>query len=400
MMRIVFRRSFSAAAAAAPAEKLERTALYNLHTQLQGKMVPFAGYELPVQYPDGVLKSHLHTRAPNCASLFDVGHMGQIRWHGKDRASFLEKLVVADVADMREGEAKLTLITNAKGGIMDDSVITNHGSYIYMVVNGATKAKDMAHFDASLATMGSGMDVRYEYLHTQNLVALQGPGAPDVLSRLVGAADATAVRNMPFMSGKPMDVMGVRGCIITRCGYTGEDGYEISMPPDAAERITRALLDHKQVLPAGLGARDSLRLEAGLCLYGQDITEETTPGEAMLAWTIGKRRRGAGGFLGAERVLSQIAAKAMPQKRVGVAVEAVPARTGVKLFDAADKKPVGVITSGTFSPCLKVPVAMGYVSAPHAKAGTALLAEVRGKMIPARVAPLPFVPHKYFKSAA
>lgn len=369
-------------------------------------MVPFAGYELPVQYPDGVLKSHLHTRADNCASLFDVGHMGQIKWHGRDRAKFLDSLVVADVPEIKEGDAKLTLVTNAAGGIIDDSVITNHGSYIYMVVNGATKHGDMKHFDEHLAAFrAKGGDASYEYDHSANLVALQGPAAASVLPRLLSPADAAAIPRMPFMTGRPMPVLGVQGCIVTRCGYTGEDGFEIAMPAHAAEKITRALLDHPEVKPAGLGPRDSLRLEAGLCLYGHDIDGKTTPGEAGLVWTIGKRSRKEGGFIGAEPILKQLNDKAVARKRVGLAIQGAPAREGAPIHaappagstDPASAARIGVVTSGTFSPCLKAPIAMGYVPSASAAEGTVVSVEVRGKLVPAKVAKMPFVPARYFK---
>lgn len=227
-------------------------------------MVPFAGYSLPVQYPDGVLKSHLHTREKDCSSLFDVGHMGQLFWQGKDALKFLETLLVADVSDIKQGESKLTLLTNAKGGIIDDSVITSHGDPaspastsgfakgggLYMVVNGATKHGDMAHFDRQLEEFkrrNPGADVRYSYHHDQNLVALQGPGAANVLPKLLSPSDAEALKGMAFMTGRPMKVMGVDGCIVTRCGYTGEDGFEVSMPKEAAVKITTALLDQPGV---------------------------------------------------------------------------------------------------------------------------------------------------------
>ena len=310
----------------------------------------------------------------------------------------------------QEGESKLTLLTNARGGIIDDSVITNHGASVYMVVNGATKHGDMAHFDAELAAFraargAGGADVMYEYLGEQNLVALQGPAAAAALAPLLAPADAAALPRMPFMTGRPMPVLGIAGCIVTRCGYTGEDGFEVSMPAAAATRVAAALLDRPGVRPAGLGARDSLRLEAGLCLYGHDIDAATTPGEAVLGWTIGKRRRAAGGFLGADVILGQLNAKTAPRKRVGLAVEGAPAREGAIIYAApadaaatpADAKRVGVVTSGTFSPCLKAPIAMGYVASTLAADGTRLAIDVRGKLVPARVTKMPFVPTRYYK---
>jgi aminomethyltransferase len=274
-----------------------------------------------------------------------------------------------------------------------------------MVVNGATKAKDMAHFDAALQSFGG--DVQYEHLAGQNLVALQGPGAAAALPRLLSAADAAALPKLAFMHGRRMAVLGV-DCIVTRCGYTGEDGFEVSMPAADAVRITRALLEQPEVAPAGLGPRDSLRLEAGLCLYGHDIDDAVTPGEAVLGWTIGKRRRAAGGFLGADVILKQLNEKSAPRKRVGIAVEGAPARVGAVVYAApaagsgatpATATRVGVVTSGTFSPCLKAPVAMGYVAAHLAVEGTRLAIDVRGKLVPARVTKMPFVPHRYYKPA-
>lgn len=308
---------------------------------------------------------------------------------------------------MQEGDSKLTLLTNARGGIIDDCVITNHGEYLYMVVNGATKYGDMKHFDAEMASFSNsrGAKVTYEYLHDQNLVALQGPAAAAALAPLLSTADAEALPRMPFMTGRPMVVLGYDGCIVTRCGYTGEDGFEVSMPAKAAVAVAEALLKQPGVRPAGLGARDSLRLEAGLCLYGHDINDTTTPGEAVLGWTIGKRRRTEGGFLGADVILGQLNAKSAPRKRVGIAVEGAPAREGAVIYAApadptagpANATRVGVVTSGTFSPCLKAPIAMGYVDASLAALGTRLAIDVRGKLVPARVTKMPFVPTRYYK---
>jgi aminomethyltransferase len=393
--------SFSLCYSFAPLQKLEKTALYDLHVQWGGKMVPFAGYSLPVQYPDGVLKSHLHTRLENSSSLFDVGHMGQIKWYGKDRVKFIESLLVADVAEMSKYESKLSLITSEKGTILDDTVISNHGDYIYMVVNGATKYNDMKHFDALLASFkAKGNDVSYEYLHTQNLVAIQGLGAVNALKPLLSSADQEVVAKLPFMSGKPMTVMGVPNCIVTRCGYTGEDGFEVSVPESAAVKIATALASGPGVLPAALGARDSLRLEAGLCLYGHDMDDTITPGEATLVWTIGKRRRAEGNFLGSQIVLDQIKNKSWKKKRVGFLVTGAPAREGAKVFSSVDPssaKEIGVITSGTFSPSLKAPIAMGYIQTGLDKVDTQVAVEVRGKLQPAVVSKMPFVPHRYFK---
>ena len=380
------------------ATPLERTALHALHLELGGKMVPFAGYELPVQYPAGVLREHLHTRAQ--ASLFDVGHMGQIAWHGADRVRFLETLVVADVAALAEFAATLTVMTTAEGGILDDSIITNIGSGLhYMVVNGATKHRDLRHFDEQLAAFKG--DARYEFMSDRNLMALQGPAAVTVLAALVdgGTAAKEAVHRMPFMSGSFDFSVAGRPCSVVRCGYTGEDGFEISVVPKHAEALARAFLADARVQPAGLGARDSLRLEAGLCLYGHDMDDKTTPNEAALSWVIPKSRRDPTSlratFLGARRILSELASASWARRRVGLTVQGAPAREGSRIFAAG--APVGVVTSGTFSPCLKAPIAMGYVPPALAVLGTALHVEVRGKLVPATVAKMPFVPTNYYR---
>jgi len=271
-----------------------------------------------------------------------------------------------------------------------------------MVVNGATKAGDMAHFDAILASEFAGKDVSYEYLATQNLVALQGPAAADVLAALAEPAAREALRAMPFMTGAQEVRVAGETCSVVRCGYTGEDGYEIGMSAEAAPRVAAALLADARVAPAALGPRDSLRLEAGLCLYGHDLDAATTPNEAALSWTIGKarRERGRDTFLGAPRILKELAEKSWARRRVGLAVLGAPAREGAKIFARgapAGAAAVGVVTSGTFSPCLKAPVAMGYVAPKLAAAGTELAIEVRGKMVDAKVVPMPFVPTKYFK---
>jgi aminomethyltransferase len=279
-----------------------------------------------------------------------------------------------------------------------------------MVVNGATKYGDMKHFDERLAAFrAKGGDVRYEYLHTQNLVAIQGQGAASVVASLVGGGSAAkdAVASMPFMHGRPgISIAGVP-CTVTRCGYTGEDGYEIGMAPEHAVTVAQALLGAKGVLPAALGPRDSLRLEAGLCLYGHDIDTTTSPNEAALIWTVAKARREGdrANFPGAARILSELKTKSWKRRRVGLAVQGAPAREGAKIYarpadgstDPAGQAQIGVVTSGTFSPCLKAPIAMGYVATPSAADGTKLSIEVRGKLIPAVVTKMPFVPTRYFR---
>lgn len=394
-MRRVAQRFLSSAAG----EQLKKTAFYDLHQTLKGKMVPFAGYELPVFYetPEGgVLKEHMHTRSETGASLFDVSHMGQIRWHGKDRVAFIEKMVVGDIAGLSEGETKLSLVMQEDGGIVDDTVITNAGDYIYMVVNGATKDKDMAHFKKYMQSFKG--QVEMEYLENQQLVAIQGTAAASVVQEL---APWLQLARMPFMSSAVGKVGNIENCRVTRCGYTGEDGFEISVDEKRAVELAETLLKNSHVRPAGLGCRDSLRLEAGLCLYGHDIDEKVNPVSASLAWTMGgpkSRRRIQQGFLGADKVLAADG-KLLPvaQKRVGIMGMKAPAREGAELTTADGSKVIGRITSGTFSPCLKKPVAMGYVDSELSKEGTVIGVNVRGNIQQCEITKMPFVPTRYFK---
>lgn len=382
-------------------EPLVKTALYSLHRDLGGEMVPFAGYELPVLYKaenGGVMKEHLWCRADGKSALFDVSHMGQIRWHGKDRAAFLEKIVLGDIAGLKEGSGCLSLVTNETGGIIDDTVITNAGEYIYMVVNGATKFGDMKHFQEQLDKFDG--DVTMEYLEdSMQLLALQGPGAAEAVSKLLPAGfDLT---KMAFMTGVETTLDGVDGCRITRCGYTGEDGFEIAMPTENAVSIASKLISDPTVNPTGLGARDSLRLEAGLCLYGHDLNETINPVEATLAWTMGGpkgRRRKEGGFLGAGSILKPDGKlQKVEKKRVGIKGMKAPAREGAEIYDAAGENKIGVVTSGTFSPCLKAPIAMGYVETPLSKKGTEISIKIRNKMQKAVISPMPFVESRYYR---
>mmetsp|Transcript_7075 Transcript_7075/g.27116 ORF Transcript_7075/g.27116 Transcript_7075/m.27116 type:complete len:379 (-) Transcript_7075:33-1169(-) len=374
--------------------QLRRTALFELHKQLGGKMVPFAGYELPVQFA-GVKTEHLHCRSAGKASLFDVGHMGQLRWHGADRGRFLERVCVGDILGLKPGEGRLSLLTNANGGIIDDTVISNKGDHYYMVVNGATKAGDIAHFEEQL--QGFEGDCSFEYLDTQQLLALQGPGAMAVLQSLTQGLDLS---KMPFMTTADATVAGFR-CGVTRCGYTGEDGFEISTAEADGPSVATALLDHEAVSPTGLGARDSLRLEAGLCLYGNDIDQETTPVEAALTWTIGgpkSRRRLEQGFLGAEKILKPDGKlRATSRKRVGLSGSKSLAREGAEIFDAAGTAKIGTVTSGSFSACLSAPISMGYVAKEHSKEGTEVVLSVRGKQSKAVVTKMPFVETRYYR---
>jgi len=394
----VAKRTFAAEASSEP---LVKTALYDMHVAAGGEMVPFAGYELPVLYKaenGGVMNEHLWCREEGKASLFDVSHMGQIRWHGKDRVKFLETIVVGDIAGLAPGTGCLSLVTNEKGGIIDDTVITNAGDFVYMVVNGATKFGDMKHFNEQLASFDG--DVTMEYLEdSMQLLAVQGQGAAAAVAKLL-PADFDLV-NMAFMSGVDVTLNGVEGCRITRCGYTGEDGFEIAMPFGSTEAIASKLLEDPTVLPTGLGARDSLRLEAGLCLYGNDLNEDTTPIEGALGWTMGRpgsRRRKEGGFLGAEHILTPEGKfQKISRKRVGIKGMKAPAREHSEIYDATGENKIGEITSGTFSPTLKCPIAMGYVATANAKAGTDVMVKIRNKMQKAEVTAMPFVESRYYR---
>ena len=365
-------------------QDLKQTPLHSLHLSLGAKMVPFAGYDMPVQYEAGILTEHLHTRS--AAALFDVSHMGQVAIRGDGAAGALERLVPGEIQALRPGRMRYTMLTNEAGGILDDLIVTNVGAYLFVVLNAACKENDISHLKANLPAA-----VEVEELADRALLALQGPRAADVLSRF--APDAA---KMAFMSAEPFTIDGSK-LAITRSGYTGEDGFEISIPAGDAERIAAMLLDEAEVAPAGLGARDSLRLEAGLCLYGQDIDETTTPVEAALGWTIGKRRRAEGGFLGADVILDQLA-NGTARRRVGIVPDGrAPARAHTEVTDADGRK-VGEITSGGFGPTFGGPLAMGYVASDHAADGTALNLVVRGSPRPAKVRPTPFVPHQYYKS--
>jgi aminomethyltransferase len=374
------------------ATELRRTPLYELHVARGGKMVPFAGYDMPVQFPAGVLKEHLHTRAS--AGLFDVSHMGQIALRPKsgnvaDAARALEALIPQDILALPQGRQRYAQFTNDTGGILDDLMAANFGDHLFLVVNAACKAEDEAHLRVHLSEM-----CIIESLADRALIALQGPKAVTVLAK-----HAPDVATMNFMDAGPQTVMGLP-CFVSRSGYTGEDGFEISVPAAEAERLATTLLDDPDVMPIGLGARDSLRLEAGLCLYGHDIDTTTTPSEGGLNWSIQKSRRSggvrAGGFPGAETVLKHVDGGA-PKRRVGVRPEGrAPVREGARLFaNAESAEPVGTVTSGGFGPSVNAPVAMGYVPAAHAANDTQLFAEVRGQRLPVRVSSLPFHPHSY-----
>ncbi|WP_010507148.1 glycine cleavage system aminomethyltransferase GcvT [Komagataeibacter europaeus] len=369
-------------------QPLLRTPLYDLHLELGARMVPFAGYDMPVQYPAGVMAEHLHTRAK--AGLFDVSHMGQVRIRPKsgqvtDAAHALEALVPADIVGLKPGRQRYTVFTTADGGISDDLMVTNMGDWLLLVVNAACKDADFAHVRDAL---GATCDV--DMLADRALIAVQGPAAEAALVAL----DPRAA-GMRFMDVAEMELAGVP-CIVSRSGYTGEDGFEIGMANDGALTVARALLAHPDVAPVGLGARDSLRLEAGLCLYGSDIDLTTTPVEAALEWSIQKSRKPggarAGGYPGAQVVADQLA-DGTTRRRVGLRAQGrAPVRAGAELFaDEAGTQPAGRVTSGAFGPSVGGPVAMGYVAADHATVGTSLFASVRGRLLPVAVTGLPFV---------
>ena len=362
-------------------EPLKTTPLHALHQELGGKLVPFAGYAMPVQYPAGILAEHLHCRS--AAALFDVSHMGQVRLDGADAAQLLETLVPGDILGLKPGRIRYTLFTNAVGGILDDLMVTQAGDHLFLVINAARKDHDIAHLRAHLGE-------RVRVLDDRALLALQGPDAAAVMD-----AVAPGAAMMGFMTARDLTVAGVP-CFVSRSGYTGEDGYEISVPAAEAERVARTLLDQPRVMPVGLGARDSLRLEAGLCLYGSDIDETTTPIEANLAWTIGKRRREQGGFPGADVILRQLA-EGPKRLRVGLKpLGRAPARAHTEVQDFAGQR-VGEITSGGFGPSFNGPVAMGYVEASCSNIATPLRLIIRGAAHDAVVASLPFVAHRYAK---
>ena len=330
--------------------------------------------------------------------MFIFGCNDKIRWHGKDRTKFLEKVVVGDICGLAPGCGLLSLVTNENGGIIDDTVITNAGDYIYMVVNGATKFGDMEHFENMLAEFDG--DCQMEYLEdSMQLLAIQGPGAAEAISKMLPSG--FNLERMAFMTGMDTTFDGVEGCRITRCGYTGEDGFEISMPKDFTESIASRLLDDPTVLPTGLGARDSLRLEAGLCLYGNDLNNSINPIEGGLAWTLGgkgSRRRVEQGFFGADHFLTNDGKlKKQKKKRVGIAGMKAPARAHTEIFDENGEEKIGEVTSGTFSPCLKKPIAMGYVDSKYFKVGTKISICVRGKMQTAEVTKMPFVESSYYR---
>jgi aminomethyltransferase len=365
------------------------TPLNALHLELGARMVPFAGYSMPVQYPAGLVAEHHHTR--DAAGLFDVSHMGQLRLTGPDAAAAFESLMPVDVMGLGVNKQRYGLLLNDEGGIIDDLMFVNRGEDIFVIVNGACKHGDLAHIQQRI---GSRCTIEPQF--DRALLALQGPQAVAALQRLL-----PGVEQLVFMTGMATAWQGA-DLYVTRSGYTGEDGFEISLPAHAAEAFARALLAQPEVKPIGLGARNSLRLEAGLCLYGNDIDTTTTPVEAGLNWAMQKVRRTggarAGGFPGADKILSQLDGTSLAQRlRVGlVGLERVPVREHVELHNDAGQK-VGEVTSGLLAPTADQPVALGYVQAEYAASGTRLNAMVRGKPVPMQVSPLPFVPNRYYR---
>lgn len=363
--------------------ELQRTPLHDLHLSLGAKMVPFAGWDMPVQYPMGVLNEHLHTRSH--AGLFDVSHMGQLVLSGEGLDTAVEAVLPIDLATLALGAQRYSLLLDEHGGVLDDLMVTRWREALYLVVNGATKWDDIGHLREHLPD-----EITLNHLDDRALFALQGPKAFAALDRLVSGEWPLAA--LTFMRAGPFLLDGTE-VHISRSGYTGEDGFEISLPADQAERIADLLCEQPEVKPIGLGARDSLRLEAGLPLYGHDLTPETSAVDADLRFAINKRRRADGGFLGAERVLADFA-RGTPQRRIGLTLEGrQAAREGAAIY--ADDQCIGSVSSGGFSPSLNHPIAMGYVATAQSQPGTPLTIEVRGKHLPARVVPMPFVPHRY-----
>jgi aminomethyltransferase len=375
---------------------VRRTALYDFHVRYGGKMVEFAGWSLPVQYNDfGIIDSCLHTRSK--ASLFDVSHMGQLTITGPDRVRFLESLIVGDVEALKEGESRLSVFTNAQGGIIDDTVVTKRAESVNVVLNAGRVDEDMEQI--RMAKESFDGQVSLSLADKKSLVALQGPESASVLQHLLSSE--YSLSRLPFMSAVDLDIAGHPGCTVSRSGYTGEDGFEISVPEQSdVVGLVEKIMENDAVRLAGLGARDTLRLEAGLCLYGTDLDETVSPVEAGLAWTISKSRReeGRNAFPGASKIIEQIAS-GVTKKRVGLTImDGPPARHGNKLFSPANTAvSIGETTSGTFSPSLGKSIAMAYVPPDFAKVGTELFVEVRGKVNQVIVTKMPFVPSNYYR---
>ncbi|KAG0499439.1 hypothetical protein HPP92_003676 [Vanilla planifolia] len=383
---------FLATNTAAAAEELKKTALHDFHVENGGKMVPFAGWSMPIQYKDSIMDSTVNCRENG--GLFDVSHMCGLSITGKDAVSFLERLVIADVAGLRPGTGTLTVFTNERGGAIDDSVVTKvKDDHIYLVVNAGCRDKDLAHIGEHMESFkAKGGDVSWHIHDERSLLALQGPLAAPVLQLLT----KDDLSKMYFGEFNTLEINGFK-CFLTRTGYTGEDGFEISAPSENAVDLARAILEKSEgkVRLTGLGARDSLRLEAGLCLYGNDMEQHISPVEAGLSWAIGKRRRAEGGFLGADVILKQLE-EGPSIRRVGFFSLGPPPRSHSDILGSNGDK-LGEVTSGGFSPCLKKNIAMGYVKSGSHKPGTEVKIVIRGKPNDAVVTKMPFVPTKYYK---
>jgi len=377
---------------------LRKTPLYDTHVALGGKMVPFGGWDMPVQYPEGIVKSHVHCR--EAAGLFDVSHMLGVVIRGADRVAFMEKICPADVSGLAEGFGSLTVIPNAEGGVIDDCIVTNAGDHLYMVINAGHEEIDLPHIKTHMdAFVAAGGDVSLETLSENGILALQGPKAAAVLQKRVDVDLA----QMTFGQAVSMTVAGLADCYVARSGYTGEDGFEIAVPKGGAAvhgvvTLWEALMANEDVMPIGLGARDSLRLEAGLCLYGNDLDPTTSPGEGTLVWVVAKNRRTPGGFVGSERILDEIKNKSWTRKRIGFTIGGAPAREGTVVLNEADEE-VGVVTSGSHSPILKKGIGMAYVKPQYMKAGTELYVMLRKKKQKITVTKMPFVPQNYYRGA-
>lgn len=361
-------------------QELKQTSLYPLHLELGGKMTAFAGYQLPIQYPTGIIHEHLHCRS--LTGFFDISHMGQFLISGKDAASELERLTPSNITTLKQGQQKYTVLTNDVGGVIDDIIVTRVENGIRLIVNAACKPKD---FDYLLSRLSSRCQLTD--LTELSLFALQGPESVAV----IGKFSASAAR-LPFMSMCEAEIADIC-CTVSRCGYTGEDGFEISVANDYAEALARLLLAETEVKPVGLGARDTLRLEAGLCLYGHELNESITPVEAGLGWLISKDKAD---YPGAEIILRQLR-HGVDRIRCGLVVNSkLPVRESSAILNK-EKKPIGLVTSGSYSPSLGKPIAMATLSKSHSKIGTQLFAQVRDQLIPVTVSPLPFIPHRYHR---
>ena len=369
------------------AQGLKKTPLYELHRELGAKMTEFAGYEMPVQYSLGILGEHQHTRTKS--GLFDVSHMGQVILRGRsyqETALALERAIPMDALGLDVGRQRYGFLTTNNGGILDDLMFSNRGDHIFVVLNAACKDSDIVHLRTLLEP-----DISIEVIENRALIALQGPASEAVLSEF-----NSQIKAMNFMDVETLSIAGAE-CWVSRSGYTGEDGFEISIPASTAESVTKSILSKEEVELIGLGARDSLRLEAGLCLYGHDIDDATSPVEAALTWAIQKVRRThgerAGGFMGSE-IISQQIETGTDKKRVGFLPQTrAPMREGIEIFATeVSKKVIGKITSGGFSPSLGYPIAMGYIASEFANSEDELFGELRGKRVPVKVAKIPFVP--------